>query len=278
MSHQFASIGHMPTLGQEKSIEEISKDITQEEIREVALHDSKYGTGMYSQQELVEAFRNYKETGETNSSLVSGENIRKAVQRAGLDGEGELERFLYSTAEGLGEVIFVAEGQHKRLYRDKENETAFIEAREQMYDEYAQRELLETVARNHQVLEEADSVKPPSETNPELIYYNGEPLLKYGFNDSMIPSSNLTAEEYSAVEGALEEAEEEMKQMIEEDIFRTTQNQDFHFTTGGPRAKKHALVDKINIQDLENLDEIIVGDLGETQRTFGNSEETQFAI
>lgn len=147
-----------------------------------------------------------------------------------------------------------------------------------MYSVPDQQELMNTIISNHRTLRSAENVTAPVDKEPELTEYNGKPILRYGFNQEMVPSSQLSPEWFSHVEPLLREAEEEMRALLNEGEFQTTQPQDFHFTED-ERAKTHAYVPSTDSEDLKNLDQIIVGDLGEIPRTYKNNDSgSRFAI
>ena len=270
MSHEYARVGHLPNIGDEPDIDEISEDITSEEIRNVALHDSRYGTGMYDERDFIESFKNYQKVEDTNCFQISPEDLKISVLRCAIDKSGELERFLYTEVGDYGNFRFFAEGHHKRIHKSQDGETVIIEGREQEYDVEGRRELLEALEENHAELKQGEFVRPPSRKDPERVEYNGNPLMKYGFNQEMVSLHELEDEKVSQVMPLVRKAEKEIQGLIAEDRFQTTQPQDFKFTSGETRAETHVLVPTREEEELEELEELIIGDIGETEVTFNN--------
>ena len=277
MAHRVASSQYLPLLGDEQGLEDMIPGMSSSEMRLVARHEDTYGS-MVKESEVMEAFRQYRNDGEISSPFVDETDLEIAVKRAAIDGQGDMDRFLYSEVGELGEYTFHAEGQHKRIYHDREREQALIEGRDCMYSIPDQEKLMQTVRSNHRTLQSAEKVTAPVDKEPELTEYNGKPVLRYGFNQEMVPSSELSPEQMSNIETLLKEAEEEMRDLVNESEFRTTQPQDFHFTED-ERAKTHAYVPSTEPEVLENLEQVIVGDLGEIPRTYKNNDsESRFAI
>mgnify|MGYP006875055645 CR=1 FL=1 len=277
MAHRVASSQYLPLLGEEKGLEDMVPEMSSSEMRLVARHEGTYGS-MVKESEAMNAFRQYREDGGVNSPFVDESDLEIAVRRAAIDGVGDLDRFLYSEVGELGEYTFHAEGQHKRVYHDRGREEAIIEGRDCMYSVPDNEELMDTIISNHRTLESADTVTAPVNEEPELMEYEERPVLRYGFNQEMVPSSELSPEQINKVESLLKKAEHEMKQLVENGEFQTTQPQDFHFTED-ERAKTHAYVPSTDPEVLENLDQIIVGYLGEIPRTYkSNGSGSRFAI
>lgn len=272
--HDYASPGYLPNLGEDPSIEDIAEEITPDEIGEVALHDSKYGNGMYDQCDFLKAFEQYQKTGDTDSALVDPKDLRTAVLRAGLDSHKDFERFLYSPVGEHGEFRFYAEGEYKRIHRDRRGEKAIIEGKPQTYSPEDQRALLKTVINDHNIVEDADVLRPPSREPPELVEYYERPILMYSFNQGMTPISDLKPEERQNINELISDAEKEMKELIEEDRFQTVQPQDFHFQTN-ERAREHINI-PADLEDFSELDELIISDLGEISPSYDKS--SKFAI
>lgn len=119
MAHRVASSQYLPHLGDEQSLEDMIPDMSSSEMRLVARHEATYGT-MMTESEVKEGFRQYRNDGEISSPFIDESDLEAGVKKAAIDGEGELDRFLYSEVGDLGEYTFHAEGQHKRIYHDRE--------------------------------------------------------------------------------------------------------------------------------------------------------------
>lgn len=271
--HDYATPSHLPNLGEDPSIAGISEEITSDEIEEVALHDSLY-SGMYDQREFRQAFEQYRKTGSTGSGLVDQEDLRTAVLRAGLDEKGDFGRFLYTPVGELGEFRFFAEGEYKRVHRDRSGDVALIEANPDTYFEENYDMLLDTVIENHNEIMNSDRLRPPSVKNPEKVEYKGKPILIYEFNQNMQRVSDLEPEEREVIEDVIADAEREMKELIEKGRFQTDQPQDFRFQAN-ERAREHINIPS-DIEDLSELDQLLLSDLGEVHPPKDKSRD--FAI
>lgn len=258
--HDYATPSHLPNLGEDPSIAGIAEEITPDEIEEVALHDSLH-SGMYDQREFRQGFEQYRKTGSTGSGLVDQEDLRTAVLRAGIDEKGDFERFLYTPVGELGEFRFFAEGDYKRVHRDRAGDVALIEANPDTYFEEDYDMLLDAVTENHNEIMNSDRLRPPSMKTPEKVEYKGKPILIYEFNQDMQRVSDLEPEERESIEDIIADAEREMKELIEKGRFQTDQPQDFRFQAN-ERAREHINIPS-DIEDLSELDQLVLSDLGE---------------
>lgn len=280
--HDYATSTHLPNLGSGPQLSEIVDELTDDEINSIRDYADRNGNGMYGGGEAVEAIENYRNRGETGTVLIDQQRLRKLVLDTAINEDESLERFLYAELEGEGEFKFHGEGEYKRVHHDREKKKAIIEGKEQNYTAEDQRKLLEANKTNHSLLSDARSVSPPSNKEPEVFEHSGTPLMRYGFNDSIVPIHELSDDEMDKIESQIKAAEREMRMMIDSnpkdyESFETVQPEDFQFLTGPERAQSHLMIPEEKRDSLEEIEGLIVSDLGEIQKSFDNGRDDIFA-
>lgn len=280
--HDYATSTHLPNLGSGPRLSEIVDELTDDEISSIRDYADRNGNGMYGGREATEAIENYRDTRETGTLLIDQQRLRELVLDTAINEDESLERFLYAELEGEGEFKFHGEGEYKRVHHDREKKKAIIEGKEQNYTAEDQRKLLKANKANHNLLSDARSVRPPSNREPEVFEHSGTPLMRYGFNDSMVPIHELSDNEMNEIESQIKAAEREMRIMIDSnqenyENFKTDQPEDFQFLTGPERAQSHLMIPEEKRDSLEEIEELIVSDLGEIEKSFDNGRDDKFA-